>query len=240
MLRGKRLLLAGVSVALLAALALGSVLAAPAPQTEPGANSEGTVDYRQLFVERLASLLNVSVDDLQTAAKQAAKETVDAAEENGDLAPNLADRLRVRIENGRGILGPTDHPRFGFPWPRIKTRIGIGLRMLDAQAEALGLAPAELREAMRDGKTLAELAQEKGVSAEQMKEAVVARAREQLQEAVADGNLTQKQADRIIIQLESIPAEDFLRGPCGLAGEFRFKQPSIERSIERSLDRPAA
>jgi uncharacterized protein YidB (DUF937 family) len=62
-------------------------------------------------------------------------------------------------------------------------------------AEVLGLTADELRDALRDGSTLAELADEAGVNLDALVDAMLAPLRERLDAAVADGRITQERAD---------------------------------------------
>jgi uncharacterized protein YidB (DUF937 family) len=60
---------------------------------------------------------------------------------------------------------------------------------LDAAAEALGMEVDELRTALRDGKTIAEVAEERGVDVQAVVDAMVADATERIDQRVADGDL---------------------------------------------------
>lgn len=72
---------------------------------------------------------------------------------------------------------------------------------LDAAAEALGMEPDDLREQLRGGATLAEIAEEKGVDVQVVIDALIAEAKEHLDEKVADGDLTQEEADERLAEL---------------------------------------
>ncbi len=87
----------------------------------------------------------------------------------------------------------------------------------DVAADALGLTPNELFVELHDGgKTLAEVSEEQGVDTEALQEAMNAsRAetmREQIQQAVDDGNLSQEQADWVLEGLD----QGFMGGPHGM------------------------
>jgi hypothetical protein len=216
----KRLLMSGLAVVALMALVVGSVLAAPGPQSSEDNPGGKAATYRQFFIERLAGLLNVTPEQLREATKQAARETVDEAEEQGDIAANRASKLRERIE--RGLPG----------WGLGGVQRGMGclkggglamghLQAIEAQAAALGMTPAELRASLAEGKTLAELAAERGITAEQMKAAVLGQIGERLDQAVAAGNLSDKQAQAMRERLNQVPAEHFLAGPRGVLKGFQ-------------------
>jgi hypothetical protein len=75
-----------------------------------------------------------------------------------------------------------------------------------AAAEALGMTEAELASRLDGGESLAEIASAQGVEPavleEALREALVADASVRLEEAVASGDLTQAQADKILEQIE--------------------------------------
>lgn len=74
-------------------------------------------------------------------------------------------------------------------------RGGPGGPGLSAAAEALGLSEDELREQLRAGSTLAHIAEQQGVERQALVDALVAELEARLAEKVADGDLTQEQAN---------------------------------------------
>lgn len=89
----------------------------------------------------------------------------------------------------------------GFAWAG-----GGPWTMFDTAAEALGMTPEELFAELRAGKSPAEIAEEQGVEAEAVFEAVSAARGEVMQQAleqaVEDGRLSQEQADWLLEGLE--------------------------------------
>jgi hypothetical protein len=93
--------------------------------------------------------------------------------------------------------------------------------------EALGLSAEEIRDGLAEGKTLAELAEEQGVSTEDLTAALVAAATEHIDQAVADGKLDADEAEerkagleeRITDLVNRTPPEGLGDGP-GLRGRF--------------------
>ena len=77
---------------------------------------------------------------------------------------------------------------------------------LDAAAEALGMTPEDLSAEFRQGKALAQLAVEKGINPAAAQQAIQAATtagpRAAIQQAVADGLLTQDNADWLLQGLE--------------------------------------
>jgi hypothetical protein len=106
--------------------------------------------------------------------------------EDGTLTQEQADAVEEALEDAR--------PAGGF---------GHGLHAdLSTVAEVLGLSEDDLRTALEDGATLAEVAEEQGVDTQEVVDAVVAAQQERLDEAVAGGDLTQERADEIAEQAE--------------------------------------
>lgn len=60
-----------------------------------------------------------------------------------------------------------------------------------------------LRTALREGRTVAEVATEQGVDAQVVIDAVVAEVRERVEERVAPGGLTRQQADEVLASAEA-------------------------------------
>jgi hypothetical protein len=73
---------------------------------------------------------------------------------------------------------------------------------LDAAADAIGIEASDLREALRSGQTIAEVAEANGVAVADVVAAMVTDAQEHLAEAVTDGRLTQEEADERAAELE--------------------------------------
>jgi hypothetical protein len=77
-----------------------------------------------------------------------------------------------------------------------------GMGLIDALAELSGLEPTELSAEMQEGKTLLEVAQAHGISAEGLVEAALASRAEVLQQRIEAGYLTQEQADWMLEHME--------------------------------------
>lgn len=72
---------------------------------------------------------------------------------------------------------------------------------LDAAAEAIGISTSELLSALRDGRTISEVAQAHDVPVTEVVEAIVASEQDRLDALVEDGRLTQGQADELAADL---------------------------------------
>ena len=77
-----------------------------------------------------------------------------------------------------------------------------GMGLIDTLAELTKLEPADLYAELQEGRTLLEVAQAHGISAEQLVEAALASRAEVLQQRVEAGYLTQEQADWMLDHME--------------------------------------
>lgn len=195
----KRLLKTGVVVAVLALSAV--MVGAAVTSAQEGDGPIGG------FLTNLAERLGISEDELKTAIKDAGNETVDEAVAAGNLTQEQANRLKERIEEGGFPFMFGQHPR-----------IGGAIALHQAAADILGVTPAELMEELRDGASLAEVAEAHGKSVDGFKAGLLAAVKTQLDTLVTDGRLTQDQADQLYQRLEEnidtiINAERGM-GPC--------------------------
>jgi hypothetical protein len=100
-------------------------------------------------------------------------------------------------------FGPPRH--FGDPGPfgEIRPFLFPGVfGGLEAAAEYLGLTERELYDELRDGKTLAEVAEDEGKSVAGLVDAMVAASVERIDEAVEDGRLSEEHAAELRRDLE--------------------------------------
>jgi len=186
----KRTKIAAGAGAALAVVGVGGALAAGqlAPSTESKA-----------IVEDAAAQLGIEPARLSDALEQALENRLDEAVEAGTLTEAQAERMKQRLE-------ADDVPLFAGPM--LGHRGGPGHHgfghgaKLDAAASFLGVTEAELRQALQEGKTLAEIAKDEGKTADGLVDALVAAATERLDEAVADGRLTKARRDEIVASLE--------------------------------------
>lgn len=103
---------------------------------------------------------------------------------------------------------------------------GGGGSLLTSAAATLGMTQADLVTALSEGKSVADVAQEKGVDVARIVEAYLATRAESVRQAVAAGLLTQAQADAqtalVKANAEAWLAQKFTAttaaGPCGLQG----------------------
>ena len=78
----------------------------------------------------------------------------------------------------------------------------LGADLIGVAADTIGIESSALLAAMRDGQTVAEVAEDNGVDPSAVVDAIVAAQRERLDQAVEDGELTQEEADARAADLE--------------------------------------
>ena len=94
---------------------------------------------------------------------------------------------------------------------------GMHEQVWSAIAEKLGMSYDELVAAIQNGQTIQQLAEAKGVSLEDLKQAALDAMRTALAELVKQGVLTQEQADWMLDRMDSMPMFNFGSG-FGLSG----------------------
>jgi DNA-binding phage protein len=172
-------LLVAVAVALLVAVVAGAGIAATKALT-PRQESQAIIDDA-------AQQLGVQPSELSNALKQALENRVDAAVKDGRLTKAEGAKLKERIDAG-------DFPLFGLgPGPGFGDRHGHGIfdAKLEAAADYLGMTEANLREALENGKTLAQVARDRGKSVDGLVNALLDTAEKKLDAAVKAGRLTE-------------------------------------------------
>lgn len=195
----------------------------------------------------LAKEKGVSLEAVQVAIDaargEAMRQAIQQAVDEGNITQEHADWLLEGIDQGfePGFrFGEARGP--GFKGDRDR---GLGGDVgLGAAAEALGMTSDELSAQLWGGKTLADLAQEKGVDLSAIQAAVgaaqEAAIKDSIQQAVEGGSITQNYADWLLEGLE----KDFIGGPGRgvpfMGGGFHgrgpheFGEPGMERQLAPS------
>ncbi len=183
--------------------AAGAALAAGGAGAAIGATGGDDGKAReQALLEDAAKRLDRTPEQLRSALRAAQDAQLDAAVRRGELTQEQADAIKQRRNESGRVLGFPGGPRghhggrgfgFGFGPPPGGRGVIVG-----ELAKALGVTRAELREQLRDGRTVAEIAKAQGKSLADVRAALRAAARTRIDKAVADGDLTRRQADRLL------------------------------------------
>ena len=193
MKRGWKIAGIAVLVAILGVATIGAVaLAQDAEDT-----SDSPFDFAAKFREAIAGILGISVDEYNAAVDKAEKQVVDQAVTEGWLTQEQAELLQWRMDQEPGFGMHGMGKGFGMSG-RGMGHVGMGgwgNNLVSVAADELGMKVTDLLTELQDGKSIADVAQEKGVDTQVIIDAYVAQVKETLDKAVADGNITQKQAD---------------------------------------------
>lgn len=114
---------------------------------------------------------------------------------------------------------PARTPQANCPLgPQGGAGLGMGWRwggsMLQTWADALGMKVEDVTAAVRAGKTIADLAKEKGVALESLVAKALEARKTVVQQAVEDGRLTQAQANAMLEQMQERMTENLQNGTC--------------------------
>jgi hypothetical protein len=139
-----------------------------------------------------------------------AKSVLDGLVAKGTITQAQADEVLAALDAARPPHGPG---RGHGP--------GHGFARLDAAAQVLGMTVEDLRSALEGGKSLAAIAQEKGIDVGRVVDAVVAEFKAHLDQEVASGVHTQAEADQKLADARA-RIEGFVNGtaPAGKPGGF--------------------
>jgi hypothetical protein len=180
-----------VAITAIAASTLGGVAAGAAFFTPVIAGAQDdAVEAEQAAPEhgtRISEALQVLVDD-------------------GTLTEAQRDAVVETLQNARPDRGEF-HDHHGPRGPHGAGEI----------AEILGLEGSEMREALRNGSSIAELAEAQGVDTADIVDAIVARAEERLDAAVENGRIDDAQAAEMLTQAAE-RAEDLVNSEIELGG----------------------
>ena len=146
----------------------------------------------QAVLDDAAKQLGVTPSALSDALKKALENRVDAAVADGRLTKAQGDELKKRIESselpfpllGLGLGPGHDLKHFAAPFAKF-----------EAAASYLGLSESELESRLAQGKTLAQIAKDRGKSVDGLVDALVKAAEDRIDAAVDSGKLTKSQAD---------------------------------------------
>jgi hypothetical protein len=203
--RFPKFLTVGLATAALTAAIGGAALAQTPPSGMPSGTPPAGVQQRaEEFLNALAGKLGKTPAEVRAAVVAVQKERIAADVQAGRLTQQQADQLNQRIDQtgGLGLFGGGPKGGPGHHGGRgMGTRGGFGGPL--AVAQFLGMQPQELGQALASGKSLAQVAQEKGKSRDELKSYLTTQQKTRLDQAVQAGRLTQQQADQRLAELSS-------------------------------------
>jgi hypothetical protein len=187
--------------------------ASPSPEPKPGRGGErqgprgGNMQHQQMhqaYLDALAGRLGLSVDQLKEAQKQAHIDLINKAVAEGKLTQEQANQRIQAIQSGQRPGGPgagqqgQERPSRGQRGQQGQGQRGPGMPGPgQAVADLLGMTPQEIRTEFQAGKSLAQIAEAKGVSRDALKAKILETQKARLDAAVAAGRMTAEQAQQI-------------------------------------------
>ena len=169
----------------------------------------GGLGDQQTFMNDVAKRLKVTPEQLQAALKGASEDRIDAAVAAGKITKAQGDAMKQRVaQGGMPLFGGGHHGGFGHRGPMSMTAV----------AGYLGLTEAELHTQLESGKTLAQIAKDKGKTVDGLEKAIVAEAKKSLDAAVKAGTITQAQADGMLTQMTA-HVDDMINGTGPMHGD---------------------
>lgn len=186
-------------VGIAALVAILGVAAAGAVVYAQDDGSGGPFDFHGKFREAIAEILGISVDEYDDAVAQAQDQVVDEALAEGWLTEEQAELLQWRMDRAPSVRMPgLDRGMRDFG----RSLIRGGDNLLSIAADELGMSLTDLLTALEDGQSIAEVAEDKGIDTQVIVDAYLGQIQENLDEAVAEGHMTQTQADYRLQQAE--------------------------------------
>ena len=157
----------------------------------------GSSEDQQAILDDAAKKLGVEPEALESALEDALAARLDEAVAAGRLTEEQAAELKARLRDGT-------LPLFGGRgFGHHHGGLGLhGPELLEAAATYLGLTEEELRSRLEDGQSLAGVAEAEGKSVDGLESALVAAAKERLDEAVEAGRLTDAQREEALERFE--------------------------------------
>lgn len=207
----KKKILIGLAVLTLMAVFAGAALA----QTSTASSQPKMPMLFQTFLEKLAVNLGVEQSKLVDAVKQTELQMVDEVVQQGKVTSDQAQKIKDRIEQGNFF--PMGH----FLDPRNGAKAEFREKQLDKLAQTLGMSTDELKAELQQGKKISDIAQEKGLTADQLRQKSIDARIQAIQQAVKDGKISQEKADEMIKKLQNAPQHK---------GFGRFGPPAAEQA----------
>ena|GEM_PF-2181229 len=193
----------------------------------------------------IAADKGISRDTLVSGMLKLHQDAVAARVADGTLTQTQAEQLLANMKTRTEAL--VDGKGFGPGPGPMKGGCGIG-PLHDQVASLLGMSVTDLQAARQSGKSLAEIAADKGISRDTLVSGMLKLHQDAVAARVADGTLTQAQADQMLASMKTRieamvdvkgvgPAArgrgGFGRGRGGMGGMGRgpgFSQPSNQNS----------
>jgi hypothetical protein len=173
------------------------------------AATQNSSNPRQAFLNDVAKRLNVSPQQLTAAMKGAFLDQLDAAVKAGKLTQAQADAIKRHVQQGGAPpvgpmwFGPGPGPGPGpgagpGPGPGFGHHFGGHAGPMAAAASYLGITEQQLFDQLASGKSLAQIASQRGKSVSGLKAAMTASLKSRLDKLVAAKMITSAQETKAL------------------------------------------
>jgi hypothetical protein len=189
---GRRGLTIGLAGGLLAGTAAGLVFGVPGL-------SSAALDAASAPAALVQQADETPTDDIRPDPGVRLRETLQALVDDGTLTSEQADAVTSYLVENRPERGERgEEGRHGRPGRAF----GLGVAS-EALTDLLGIDGEELRTQLRDGATLAEIAEAQGVEVQAVIEELVGEVEERVTNAVENGRIDQAEADEKLAEAEA-------------------------------------
>ncbi len=225
MVKHKKLLIAfGVALLAVSVLVAGTALADTPPKTNTG------TPY-QSFLDKLAANLGIGVADLTKGITATNNQMLDEAVKNGKLTQAQADKIKERSKGGQPKLGFMGRPfahNGKVPGAAAKGMVVLKNLAIDALVKVTGKTADQLKGEIKSAGSLQKFLDNNKITKDQLRDAEVQVAQQQLDQAVKDGKITAEQEQRLLDRIKQGPLNGIGpqgQGPKGIAPKGRFHGP---------------
>lgn len=201
----KRLVSTGLAIGLVAGAGAGLIL----EMSGTAGAASGTPAIEAVVDDSTTDAAETVRPDASARLQEILKSLVD----DGTITQEQADKVVAALVAAGPVRGPGGHG--GHGGHRGFGLIGAGL---DVVATTIGITQEELRTAVQDGQTIAEIAVSNGKTAQDVIDAIVAEATTRINTAVTDGKLTQEEADERLADITTAVTEFVNDTPSGGRG----------------------
>jgi hypothetical protein len=160
----------------------------------------------------IAKALGLTNEQIQDVLEQAHDQALQAAVAAGRLTQEQADLMDQHMEQ----MGQNGWKMGSFCGQRLGLGLGNEGLLHDykvaAFAEALGLTVEQVEARLEAGETLWQIAEAQGLTIDEFQTKMIAASQNAINQALADGKITQEQADRMLQKVEKKGNVGFGRG----------------------------
>jgi uncharacterized protein YwbE len=209
----KILLISGISAILLTCVLLGAFFAGPLMASAssdqnhaatPTSNNAVNANC-ELYLQTLASKLNVSVSSLEQDQVAARDAVINQDVKDGKLTQSQATAIEKRLASRQACSGK--QKGLGIEGSILKQTLRQYQSSLLAQiAQGIHLTTAQLQAKIQQGQTLSKIAKVQKVSESQLHTLVINAVQTTLQQAQQSGKITKTQDTTILTYLKNHPA----------------------------------